>query len=401
MPAIKSLELRKMARSYGVEKTVVHLSEALREKELTPEDFSIKGLFEALVVNRDGEQVGTDIMAECFDPRGPRKSVHMAEAAGAVSSTSFNNITGQIFYNKFLEGFNSEAFTITSLIPTVPTQLSGERVPGITHIGDMASVIPEGGTFPLAGVGEDYIDTPSTLKRGLMVPVTKEAVFFDRTGMLLRNARDVGEALGINKEKRAINCLIDQNTTAHRYKWRGTTYATYQTSTPFINKKTSNGLVDWTNFDAAEQLLANMLDPNTGEPITVGADTVVVTPQNHAKALMAIAAMGATIHQGGYATSGTLYATATINPIGRTPYSGTYKIVSSRFIPPQLATDTDWFLGNPGRAFAYMQNWGIQVLTAPPNSEMEFTNDIAYRYRADERGAYATMEPRCMVWNVA
>src|SRR5687768_37904 len=100
MPAIKSYELKKMARSKGVEATTEHLTEAIREKHLAPEDFSIKGLFEALVVNGQGDQVGADVLAECFDPRGPKKSIHILEAAGAVSSTSFSNISGQIFYNK-------------------------------------------------------------------------------------------------------------------------------------------------------------------------------------------------------------------------------------------------------------------------------------------------------------
>lgn len=405
MAGINYRELRSLVEHKGVDGACTHLSEAMSPDagsgRIRPEDFSIRSLFEELVTNGSGSVVGPDVLRECFDMRGPRKNLSILEAAGAVSTTAFSNITGQIFYNKFLEGYQQEAFVVTSLIPTVSTMLSGEKMPGITGIGDQATVVAEGQSFPLAGVGEDYVETPQTLKRGLIVPVTKEAVFFDRTGQLLQRASAVGEAVGIAKEKRAINCLIDQNSTAHRYKWRGTTYATYQTSSPWINKKTSNGLVDWTNIDAAEQLLANMTDPNTGEPIAVKADTIVVTPQKYQAAVMALRANGVTINQGGYATSGTLMATATVNPVGGGPYSGTYKIVSSRFIPPQLATDTDWFLCNPARAFACMENWPIQVKMAPPNSEQEFNNDIVYRYRADERSAYATIEPRLAVWNVA
>ena len=402
MPSINHRELHRRVELDGLEKTASHLSEAIESKQLKPEDFSIRSLFENLVTNAQGDVVGLDVLRECFDPRNVNgKNLSLMEAAGAVSSTSFSKITGQIFYNKIMQGTQLEAFTITNLIPTVPTQLSGERIPGIGGIGDQASVVAEGQSYPLAGVGQDYQDTPQTVKRGEIVPVTKEAVFFDRTGLLLMKAQKVGESLGINKEKRAVNCLIDQNTTAHRYKWRDTSYATYQTSTPWINKTTSNGLVDWVSFNNAEKLLAAMTDPNTGEPMVGMADTVIVAPEKFGSALMALNAMGATINQGGYATSGTLYATATMSPVGKTPYSGTYKLVSSRFIPPQMATDTDWFLGSPSQAFAYMENWPITVTQAPAGSQLEFSNDIVYQFKASERGAYATLEPRLMTWNVA
>lgn len=402
MPSINHRELHRRVELDGLDKTVGHISEAIEAKQLKPEDFSIRSLFENLVVNGQGDVVGRDVLNECFDPRNVSgKSMSIMEAAGAVSSTAFNKITGQIFYNKIMQGSQSEAFTITNLIPTVPTTLSGERIPGIGGIGDQAQTVAEGQSYPLAGVGQDYIDTPQTVKKGEIVAVTKEAVFFDRTGLLLMRAQKVGESLGINKEKRAINCLVDQNSTAHRYKWRDVTYATYQTSTPWINKTTSNGLVDWQSFNNAEKLLAAMVDPNTGEPMVAMADTVICAPEKFGAALMALNAMGATINQGGYATSGTLYATATLNPVGKTPYSGNYKLVSSRFIPPQLATDTDWFLGAPGQAFAYMENWPITVTQAPAGSALEFSNDIVYQFKASERGAYATLEPRLMTWNVA
>ena len=56
--------------------------------------------------------------------------------------------------------------------------------------------------YPNVGLGEDYIETPSTTKRGFIVPVTREAIFFDRTHLILQRAAEVGEVLGLNKEKR-------------------------------------------------------------------------------------------------------------------------------------------------------------------------------------------------------
>ena len=46
--------------------------------------------------------------------------------------------------------------------------------------------------YPHLGFGEDYIETPSTTKRGFIVPVTKEAIFFDRTHLILSRAAEAG-----------------------------------------------------------------------------------------------------------------------------------------------------------------------------------------------------------------
>ena len=401
--SINYRELKRRVDLDGVDRTVAHLTEAIADKHLKADDFSLKALAENLIVNGQGDVVGSDVLKECFDPQGPKKPMALLEAAGAVSTTSFSNLTGQIIYSKLLDAYMGEEFVFSRMIPTIQTSLDGEKIAGVSQIGDQAAIVGENQSYPLAGVGEDYIETPHTIKRGMIVPVSREAVFFDRTGLVLRRAGEVGEFLGLNKEKRIIDCIIDQNTTAGRYKWRGTSYATYATSGGHgaVNKKTSNELFDWTDIDAAEQLFANITDPNTGEPIMVMADTVIVCPQKFNAATMALRAQNVSLQAGGFATSGNLYRTDSANPIGSGPFSNTYKIATSRLLPTRLAADNDWFLGNPAKAFAYMENWPVTVTQAPSNSEMEFNNDIMYRFKASERGAAATIDPRYMVWSAA
>lgn len=360
---------------------------AIDEAVIKPEELSIQEIFESFIP--DGRMI-------CDDWRRGG-NVSLMETAGAVSVSNFTNITGQIVFNKVLEGFNNEQLIFKNLIPTQPTQFSGERIPGIAQLGDMAEVVGEGQLFPSAGVSEDYIDTPATLKRGFMVAITKEAIFFDRTNLVLKRASDLGEWMGVNREKRAIDCIIDENTTAHRYKWKGSIYATYQTSSPWINSKTSNALENWTNIDALEQLFANLTDPYTGEPITVLADTLIVNPQNSANARRILYASQTMRVTGGYPTTGNLNQAVAPNPVGNTPYSSAYKLIdNSRFFPTRTATDTDFFMGNYQKAVAYMENWPMAVIQAPPNSTAEFERDIVTQYRASERGAYAVIEPRYM-----
>jgi len=400
MPAIRARELRRLTETMGAAACNRHLSEALDKKHLVPEDFSIRDLAEELIP--DGRE-----FVRSLDPRSKAAGgIELLEDGFGVNTAQFSNITGQIVFSKIKDSFANEAFVFSDLIPTIATRFNGEKIPGITDLGDVAEGVGEGNAYPLVGVSEDYIETPGTTKRGMVVPVTKEAIFFDRTGVLLMHASKVGEALGLNKEKRIINCVIDENSTDHRYKWRGNVIATYGNSSgthTWDNLEASNALEDWTDIDKAEQLLAHMTDPNTGDPISVLADTIIVTPQLEAVAWRIINATQIAMQIGGFATSGNLSRTDAGNPIGGggRMFTAKYRVVSSRLLRTQLATDTHWFLGAPAKAFAYMENWPITVTQAPSNSEAEFTQDIVVRYKASERGAAATLEPRLMVQNTA
>ncbi len=359
---------------------------ALTGGDLKPDEFSITDLFESFIPEgRDIVNVGRR-----------HEPISILEAAGTVSVGQFANITGQIVYSKILEAYQDEQFLITPLIPTQTTQFNGEKIPGIGRLGDQNEIVAEGQQYPYANITEDWIETPATVKRGTIVAVTKEAIFFDRTGMVLKQAGEVGFWLGYNREIRAIDCVIDENTTTHRFNWRGTSYGTYQTSTPWINSKTSNALVDWTDIDAVEQMFANMLDLNTGTAVAIIPTTLIVNPQLAHTAGYIKRATDFALQAGGFATSGNLVRTNSPNPLGSTPYSGQYNIVSSRLMPGRTATDTDWFLGNPGRYAAYMENFPLRTETAPPNTEAEFNRDIVTQFKASERGAYSVQAPQQM-----
>jgi len=385
---IRYRELRRRHKLDGPEKTVKHLSEALSQGHLKPEDFSIRDLAEGLVP--DGHQ-----WVRMMDPRNAG-GVNVIEAGEGVDVTAFLNVTGQVIYSKILEAYTQEAFVVSKLADTIPTRLDGEKIPGVGRIKDEVTEIHPGMPYPNVGFGEDYIETPSTTKHGLIVPVTKEAVFFDRTNLVLSRATEVGEILGLNKEKRLVDLLIGQ---INNYKWKGTEYNTYYDSDdgqPWVNVLTNNELVDWTNVDAAEQLFAEILDPNTGEPVLVQATTVLVTPAyRHAAHRVFNAA------EISYAATGSATTMTAANPLGN------YTVAESRLAyrriiaSGQSADDAKkwWFIGDFKKAFAYMENWPITVTQSPPNSEADFNQDIVVRFKASERGAAAVVNPRYVVKN--
>ncbi len=391
MRTINYRELRRMYEKLGRAECVRHLSEALRAGHLKPEDFSLREIAEVTL--------GSEWVRQ-MDPRSAE--LGLLEATEGVDVTAFSNITGQVVQAKVLEAYNQEAFVLSRLVENIPTRLDGERIPGIGRIPDEAEEIHPGMPYPNVGFGEDYIETPQTTKRGFIVPVTKEAIFFDRTHLILQRAAEVGEILGLNKEKRLIDLLIG---VTNNYKWNGTAYNTYYASgdpgpgggpAPWVNVLDEE-LVDWTDVDAAEQLFADILDPNTGEPVLVQATTVLVTPAYRHAAHRVFNAAEIT-----YTTAGAETSTTAANPLGK------YRVVESRLAYRRILASGVaaaearkwWFIGDFRKAFAYMENWPITVTQAPAGSEAEFTHDIVVRYKASERGTPAVLDPRYVVRNV-
>ncbi|HVU87344.1 MAG TPA: hypothetical protein VHD36_08480 [Pirellulales bacterium] len=381
-----SIDYRDLKRQYELEgprRTVAALSEALRERKMRADDFSLRDLAEAVVP--DGRE-----WVRTLDPRSS-SGVHLLEAGDGVDVTAFLNITGQVIYSKIMDAYTQEAFVVSKLVQTIPTRLDGEKIPGITRVQDQIDEVAPGMPFPSLGFGEDYIETPSTTKRGFIVPVTKEAIFFDRTNLVLSRAAEVGEILGLNKEKRLVDLVIGAT---NNYLWRGTAYDTYQSSTPWVNELSANELIDWTDVDAAEQLFADIVDPNTGEPVLVSPTTVLVMPAyRHAAQRVFNAA------EIRYQPSDASTLTVAANPLS------TYAVYESRLAYRRLvangvsADDAKkwWFIGDFSRAFAYMENWPITVTQSPLNSEADFNSDIVVRFKASERGAAAVINPRYIV----
>ena len=247
------------------------------------------------------------------------------------------------------------------------------------------------------GFGEDWVETPATIKRGVIIAVNKEAIFFDRTGLVLQRAGEVGELIARNKEKRVLDVVLG---VVNNYKWKGTSYNTYLTSGNWINAVASITITDWNSIDTAEQLFVEMTEPVTGEPIVINPDTILHMPAK--KHLFRQIVRATSLELRTQTSAQGTWGTNTVDD---------YTLLSSKFAYRRLLAagvsaanaKLYWYMGQPKKAFAYMQNWGITVEKAPDNSEPEFTQDIVLRWKASERGAAAVIDPRYMVkvYNVA
>jgi hypothetical protein len=393
--AVNYGKLVRLFEQRGVATARADIEHQFEIKELRPTDFDLGRLFV--------ECFGYHEYARCrYDRDYLANSAigrSLLEQQGAVTTAAFSNITGQIVYSAILEPYQFEEFVFTREIPEVNTNfLDGEKIAGITPIGDAVAIRAEAQPYVLAGPGENWIFTPPVLDRGAEVPVTWEAVFADRTGQLLERCRQIGWGGAANREKRAIDCILDLNTTAHRYNWRGTVIASYGDNSgthSWDNLSASNPLTDWSNLNNAEQNLNALTDPFTGEPIDVMARHLIVAKSLQHVAERLLGAEKIRVATPGFATTGNPTQTEATNP-----YANRYTVLTNRWVAARISAGsgnaTDWFLGDVGKYARYMVAEKLAVVPMPSNTIEEYRRRIVAGWRVNERGAYSVWEPRAL-----
>lgn len=392
-------EMKAIREKDGEAALVFNLRESLTRGDCKPEDYRFAFLAEAFIPAynelksdwQSGQGFGSSAL-ELF-----RKSPLLE--AGPVMATGFLQIGGQIVYSKVLEYYDAEEFVFTKEIPEIPSpfQNTTEKIAGISKLPNDVGVVGEGEEFPTSGPVEDYIELPAAAKRGERIQLTWEAVFNDRTGDLLKRCSDVGYVEGYARETRAIDAVVDENTGAksilnggHRYHWRGTSYATYQTTTPWDNVTATNALVDWTNVQNAELTLSRIVDPNTGLTILIQPDTVIVTKQLEYTARYVIQATSLAVNAGGYNASATVTRHELANFLPK------YRIMTSRLLETRMATDTSWFLGNLKKMVANKMCRPMKVDQAPDTHPDNFDREIMNQWKVSEVSNFCTIDPRMM-----
>ncbi len=336
------------------------------------------------------------------------------EAAGGVSTAAFANINKPFAYTAFLEPYRYPDKVFSQIIPTTSLPQGSTkflRIPGVTNIGRETTVVAEGDPYPMAGVSENFIETPEVVKRGAKVPVTKEAMFFDRTGQVVDQCRRVGDIMALDREYRAVNCVVDIGESLtngyYRYRWGKSTsglatIATYGDSSGthnWDNLAATNAFTDFANMNTAWLRLKAQTDPFTGEPIYFPPKHLVVGPS---LAFSVPKVLAATIYTatGGYPTSGNPSTSEYVNPINTVIGAVQPVGVNSMIYENQNTTAsaaTTWYLGDLTRAFGYLEAWAPQVDSLGMGTQVDFDADIVMQFKVSEMGTYYTKEPRCIV----
>lgn len=348
-----------------------NLQHGFREGHIRLKDLDLALLFEGAVPN------GREILNSWRGGGMVQESIFGVQESDAVMNSDFHKILLLALSSEVMMQHKTADLLQDVITTTVPTNLERERVPGISGIGDQAEVIREGDPYPLAGVSPEWIDTPTTEKRGFIVNVTKEAIFFNRNGLLVDRCSRVAKWMRLNKEKRCISTFVG---VTNNFRYNDKNYNTYTASGLYENLIASNPYVNWKSLDQVRIVRSRQTDPMTGEflgPVTGGM--IFCAPDIAGTVALKVGAKETRTTDGDTVS------------ISNNPENG-WRVLSSPYIRSIQGNADDWYVGNPQDAFRYMQNWGITTQTAGGGSEADFTNDIALRFKVSERGV-------CSVWN--
>jgi hypothetical protein len=386
------VNVQELERQYSREpqRCISQLMENIDAKRIPLDALSIRDLFQALVPN------GKELLYEISFRRSGGNRRALMEAGQAVSTGDFSNITGQIIYNRVREAYEDPALLWKELCTTQMTEfLNGERIPGVGRIGDKAEKVEEGMPYPMVGLNEEWTDTKPTVKHGFIIPVTREIIIADRTGLVLKLAGEGGRWAGVLKEKEVIDVATGQ---INNYNRNGVSTNTYLTSGAYVNSQTGNALDgqanEWRAIEKADLLFDAMVDPNTQEPIGIPSTPQLLVPSALLKTAERIvhATQVQTVDLRAQATT---IRTEGANPLGtRRP-----QILSNQYVKARTGSTSQWFYGDFKRALMYMCVWEIEALQAASNSDVEFLQDIWARHKVSYRGIAQMYEPRFLTSN--
>lgn len=184
-------------------------------------------------------------------------------------------------------------------------------------------------------------DTAENTKRGFIVPVTKEAIFFDRTDLVRRRAAEVGEVLGLNKEKRLLDCVIQNAGQANRL-----------TGYPLVADK---------GIEKAQGCV--------GE----GKHSAIVCPASSHIAFRVF-------DDASWCESRLFYR----------------RLVASGISAGDARTH--WVYGDFNAAFTYEVDWPLTVFDAPISGDSDFGTDIVLRFKVSERGRALPLDASKVVY---
>lgn len=387
---MKGQALKTLVKNYGLNETRRRLTELLTpddkgHAELQPEDISLRELWEALIgpVSETLENAHGRMFSRGSQliPMGVQES-----EGSAVMTASFTDITGVLLASKLIAGYNLPGYIGDLLLDTMPSRLQVERYAGFTAL-EQPFEVREGAPYKESGFIDKYA-TSEALKKGRLLNITEEAIYFDRTGQLLKKAMDLGEKARLERETVMLNCATDRFAGAGRFIYSplGVGEALYRlvgtATSPTVNQLAGNALVDWTDIDNVLQVFAAMNDEN-GDPIVVFPKTILVPS---ALLMVAKRIVGATEIRTGLTT-------ATETTLWANPMTG-YQVVSSPLL--DRISQTDWYLGDFKKQFVWHQVWPLQVMRTTLQEEKHL-RDIVFSLKVRYFGGAASIDDKYVV----
>lgn len=311
------------------------------------------------------------------------------EISEAVNTTQFNVIMNTLLSKKVLSAYTEEPGIIDQLSTPFNSSLKVDTIPGAFLEGDLDD-IPEGGPYPhSANIQDKYVEIGWN-KRGMILDITKEAIKFDQTGMVMMQAARMGERVKRDREKEGLYTIQEATVNGKTYSAyypSGSQTALYQNADQtrhLYDNQITNALEDYTDLDAAEALFGLMKD-DAGEPITI-VPTILLVPTGKkptANRLINSAQMPNT-------------SASTIGFNQENDWFKRVKVLSSSYLT--VVNAGDWYLGDFKRQFLEKVVFPLQVLTrSDEKNEAAWERDVVAQYKVRRASTFGAVDYRYVV----
>ena len=372
----------------------------LDDGTLTPDDFSLRRLAEACGVlggpsGRSSSDGFTALREAAGGPDRPAAAL-LAENAPAARTDLFRVVTAELLARKVTEGYDRAAGLIGDrLVTVVKANGRNAKIAGFTATAGPTDV-PEGHEYEESTFAEKFV-TSSEAKRGRILSVTEELIYFDQTGEVYRRAVRLGEGLRQERERTIVRAVADAD---------GATDPVYRPSGVGVPLYAADGsrrnligpanavspehaaavpLTDWAALDAARAYRATEVvdDRIDGAPRPVLAPaTQVLVPESLAGTARGIVDATEVRRSNGDG----------MMTVSGNPHRG-LEVLSSPFLDELGAAGRrDWYLGDFKRQFVWTEVWPVQTFLQRSDGPAAFERDVALRVKARYYGGVAATD---------
>jgi len=338
------------------------------------------------------------------------RSADASEVANAVGTSQFPVLSKVILHKQIMKAYELNMEGVGALVTEAEaSRTTDERIGGFTESESLEMRL-EGMSYEETNFGEKDV-TVRMADFGRLISITREAIFNDRTGQLLANARKIGDKAGIHRAKMIVQTIEVQPRTAFKeasgaskaFIYKGSAYqssafynATNHTSIDSrtnANLVASNGLANYNNIKAAMDLFTKMKD-SQGDEIVIKPDTILVHADNLIPAWQIL-------NTASYTPVGQGKVEAIIDRHVANPYGpgglSNFKVLGTRY----MTASTTWYLGKFNDQLIWLWVYKPATASLAATAEKAFTNNIIVTYKFSYHGGCGNTDYVNVVKNTA
>lgn len=292
---------------------------------------------------------------------------YMRLSEAAATTSQFPALLRGTLRTILFDVYNEFPSTHTEWIKLVQSNQQFETWVEGNSVGKLP-IVPENGVYPRVELNLDRSVQIRNDKRGAIIPVSWEMLFYDKTNLIRQQTEDLARAMAFTVEDDAYTVLMATGN-----------YTRTSAADNDIGNNTATTTFDADGMELALSTLRTMKDRKSGRYLGIGASglVLVVGPRLEFAAKMLL--MGETLRRTHGATSAEIFGTGTDNP-----FRG---LVTQIIVSPLVATrgtNWGWVLMEPRKGVVKQQVLPLELTQKTSTTDWNYFNQDTLEYKVRE-----------------